>query len=814
MSRPRQLLPELSTISYNHAALSGPIYRTVNIDLHGLSEEKARATVLSYIHAAPEKSWDKIRFKIRFITGRGNHVNAKGMRGTIYKSFREWLQQVSNAPVKVEQFDGFYEVSFANAIYNPLDACFNQDIYNYLSSEIETIKTAAATKDFDMMLALALCYDKGIVVSKDYAAATSLYKEIADTRKDSLSQFEIGSRYFIGIGVRQNDLEAVRYLTLSAAQGYVMAEFLLGTIFHKGTDSVPIDLPKAHGYFIAAAGHRHAEAARKVGVFYYKGLGCICDSEMALKYWQEAAELGDSTAAFILVYAYESGKNVKHDKQKADHYLALSSELGDRDAQFLLGLKLFFGLRGVTHDRKTGMYWIQEAAKRLHTDALMFLYRIEMTAGNTLLAAEHVIAAAHAGDITAQYHITCMPLIKLQQTYAPNCDEEKSSAASPFTGKLQSEIKKLFLKQNNALIISTETIQEKCVAGYLMGDEHGAEEVKKGIALMKAMAEKNSTWAIGCLAGTYQEGHNNIIKPNPQLSYHYLLQGEKLNDPNCLLLLGRYWSQGLGTHLPLAQRVNMKKGLGFLERSRAQNYIPAYNELGNFYHTNQNLLLAVENYLKAVELSVAAPQSNQNDILPHAAANLGRIYFKGYEGIPRDQTKAFYYLDLAAVGGIVEAAMFLAEFYGKAIVTEKVIYYTNMAAKLGEPNAQLFMQVIRSNPKYIPFIDLYCQGQPEQGTTQEITFDQGYNLNHRPRIADTESVTQLKAKSALPFFAVKADDNVVDAVLQCKTTEDYSAIRVLQNNLHCHGRFFKNAKKKKYFVLENIDVVMSSARNI
>jgi TPR repeat protein len=813
MSRPRQSLPDLSTAINNYTAITGQLRQTVSFDLHHLSEEKASATVLAQIKAGVEKRWDRIRF----ITGRGNHVNAKGKRGTLYKNFRSWLQQVKSDGMTVEKFDGFYEVSLPkeNTIYSSIEALFDHEVHNHLKSNIKSIKTGAANKDFDSMMALALCYDKGIGVTKSYSAATALYKEIADTHKDSLAQFETGCRYFIGIGVRQSDVEAIRYCELSAAQGYVLAEFLLGTIFHKGTDAIPVDLERAHHYFIAAAGHKHAEAARKAGSFYYQGAGCIPDPKAAVRYWEQGAELGDSTAAFNLVHAYETADGVEADSEKADHFLRLAAKLGDPDAQFLLGLKLFFGLHDATRDDKTGLHWIKQAAKQKYKDALMFLFRIEMRAGHTALAAEHIIAAARAGDITAQYHITCMPLAKLQNTYAIKPEDEKSSTASPFTVELQAEIKKLFLKQDNELIISTETIKEQSVAGYLMADEHSEEEVKKGMSLMKAMAAKKSTWAIGCVAGTYLEGHNDIIKINPSLAYEYLLQGEKLNDPNCLLLLGRFWANGLGTHLAAELRVNMKKALEFLERSRALNFIAAYNELGNYYYTNKNYPLALENYLKAVKLSLTTPKdenSEQTDVLAHAAANVARIYYKGNEGVPRNEKQAFYYFDIAAVNGIVEAAMFLMNFYHNANVTEKVIYYANIAAKLGEPGAQQFMQVMRSKPGFLPFVEEFCQRQPEQITTAEITFDPGYSLQSRPRIADTASLTQLKTKSSLPFFAVKSGESV-DAVLECKTPQDYIAVQTLQTDLHCQGLFFKNAKKKKYFVLEQIDEVMSLTRS-
>ena len=93
-------------------------------------------------------------------------------------------------------------------------------------------------------------------------------------------------------------LKQYAILKLSADQDYVFAEFQLATIFHKGTDQTPIDLSLAHKYYLAAARHNHAEAARKAGSFFYQGAGCDKDIEAAIKLWQQGAELGDRYSRF------------------------------------------------------------------------------------------------------------------------------------------------------------------------------------------------------------------------------------------------------------------------------------------------------------------------------------------------------------------------------------------------------------------------------------------------------------------------------------------------------------------------------------
>lgn len=67
---------------------------STRIDLHGLSVEQAKNTVISSIK---QIHGGKIGSSVVFITGRGKHVNAKGERGTLFKEFPSWLKDESIA---------------------------------------------------------------------------------------------------------------------------------------------------------------------------------------------------------------------------------------------------------------------------------------------------------------------------------------------------------------------------------------------------------------------------------------------------------------------------------------------------------------------------------------------------------------------------------------------------------------------------------------------------------------------------------------------------------------------------------------------
>jgi TPR repeat protein len=673
---------------------TGTLHRLASIDLHGLSEEQAKNVIQTQLKYFPVNQWEKIRF----ITGRGNHINAKGQRGTIYNNFKDWINEVKTKTQTVEQFDGYYEITIENenTIYSPIEYFLDQIIEKYIIKNIKEIQTDAAKKDEDAMMALAICYDKGLSVKQDYKQATILYKEIADTKKTALTQFETGCRYFIGMGVRQNDTEAIKYLELSAAQEYVHAEYMLGTIFHKGTNTVPADLPRAFKYYLAAAKHKHPEAARIIGNFYHSGTGVEKNEEEAIKWWQQAETQGDPIAALNLA-------NHTKNSERAGYYLQRSATLRNRNAQFLLGLKLIFGFEKTKIDMKQGIHWITQAAKQFHPDALLLLFKISAANKKWTEAGTYLIEAAEAGEIEAQYHIAFTKPEILKKIFPSRDDKEENptTKVNRFTTTLQEKTIKTFLQQPNQNILENKNINAQLVVACLIDDKNTAAEIKKGITLLKTMSENNDTWAIFCIAGEYLEGRGDIIKKNPQLGYQYLLKGEKLDDPNCLCSLGKYWAQGLGTQLPEKQRINPEKALKYFERAAKKNNPGAYLELGVFYNET-NLPLAIQNYQKALELSAPGVQtenSPQQNVYMYAAINLAQIYQRGGKDVPKDQPKALHHYDIAANNGSVDAAMNLFQYYIDNDDTDKYLYYLNIGATLGDERAKQVLQKLTSNPQ-------------------------------------------------------------------------------------------------------------------
>ncbi|HVY53461.1 MAG TPA: Smr/MutS family protein, partial [Gammaproteobacteria bacterium] len=130
------------------------------VDLHGFSVEKAKKAVIARIKDAPLLGQQKIRF----VTGRGNHVNAQGERGTLYKNFKEWLKEVEGGISHIQEFDGYYEIDVKSdmPIRDPFRAFLNNGVKEYLKDNFETIKANSEKGDTDDLLPLAICYDNGL----------------------------------------------------------------------------------------------------------------------------------------------------------------------------------------------------------------------------------------------------------------------------------------------------------------------------------------------------------------------------------------------------------------------------------------------------------------------------------------------------------------------------------------------------------------------------------------------------------------------------------------------------------------------------
>ena len=103
----------------------------------------------------------------------------------------------------------------------------------------------------------------------------------------ALAQYNLGSMYYNGQGVKKNNAEAARWYRLAAVQGYASAQYTLGVMYENGQGVIK-DYVRAHMWFdiSASSGNKDALSARDVvaSKMYIKRIRKA--QEMALLCWR------------------------------------------------------------------------------------------------------------------------------------------------------------------------------------------------------------------------------------------------------------------------------------------------------------------------------------------------------------------------------------------------------------------------------------------------------------------------------------------------------------------------------------------------
>ena len=148
---------------------------------------------------------------------------------------------------------------------------------------------------FLTMLALVVCvtagaqsadklYSEGKALydAKNYTAAVPKLKAAAE-KGHKKAQYRLGRCYDKGHGVEENDVQAFKWYSKSAAQEYAKAEYAVGKCYKDGK-GVEKDRKKAVTWFSKAAKQDNADGQFALGKSYLKGKGIAADEKKA-KSW-------------------------------------------------------------------------------------------------------------------------------------------------------------------------------------------------------------------------------------------------------------------------------------------------------------------------------------------------------------------------------------------------------------------------------------------------------------------------------------------------------------------------------------------------
>ena len=230
---------------------------------------------------------------------------------------------------------------------------FNSEMHHVA---VHCFAQAAARGSAQAQFLLGEQYARGLGVAK-HPARAFLWFEKAAVQRHAGAECAVGVAYLTGQGAEKNPKLAFHWLQRAAEQGVALAQWHLGAMFAAGHEGQPRDLTQALDWCQRAADQGFVAAQANLGVLY----ALLRRPDLAVQWWQKAAEQEDPEACYNLALAYMKGEGVDKDPQQAFPLLVAAAEAGVTAAQSKLGLMYVMG-QGVSLDAVEGHKWLFLAA--------------------------------------------------------------------------------------------------------------------------------------------------------------------------------------------------------------------------------------------------------------------------------------------------------------------------------------------------------------------------------------------------------------------------------------------------------------------
>ncbi len=181
----------------------------------------------------------------------------------------------------------------------------------------------------------------------------------------------------------------------------------LATAYMLG-DGVSKDYKKAAELYQQAADVGNTDAKFLLGLLYERGVGVTQDYKRAAELYQQAANAGNADAMDGLGWLYEAGEGVEQDYKKAAELYQQAANAGNADAMDGLG-RLYEAGEGVEQDYKKAAEWYQKAAEAGNAAAMNNLGALYGSGNgveqNYKKALKWYQKAAEAGDAAAMCNL-------------------------------------------------------------------------------------------------------------------------------------------------------------------------------------------------------------------------------------------------------------------------------------------------------------------------------------------------------------------------------------------------------------------------
>lgn len=644
--------------SHQTARLNQQIINQSTVDLHGLSVESAREQVNRHLNVAEQTN----THSFRFITGRGNHVNNRGERGTLLREFPNWLSEEHLGKIaSIKKHIGHYEIIMKpTATKLTLETLIEQLSLHWLTENLTTVQELANKNDAYYQYLLGHCYHQGMVLAQDHRQAFVWYQKSA--KQDyALAQYALGGCYWQGRGVQQSDAKAIALFIKAANQGFPLAMHQLGDIYLYG-QGVKIDEVKAKDYYQQASDLGVELAKRKLAHAHYFGRGTAKNEKLGFAFYKDLADKGDAHSAYNVACAYLNGGGAGKNLELALTYAKQAADKNDPDAQYVVAL--LYGFR----KNSTGFNYLLQAASQHHKDAL-FMLGMQSQIEDLPQPNDYLIKAAQADHIIAQ-------ALVLEVFPSPTLSQlERTNLIQGFWQQ----------EDEAVLAIDDDKFKDLVIDTYLKNKPATKQQRAKLLRLLNSLAQQDCARALLYLGMLYHS--SDIVSPDIKKAEHYWLQGARLDDSNALCSLGYLYEERAKLD-PSAY----KKAFIYHKKAAALDNANSYNQLGLLYRYGQGVAKNLDKAIECLQQAITIDQDKSKSrldglfykqVLPHAAYNLANLYWRDKPHNLLNKQHGCYWFIIASDAGHPQAKIFTQ--YMEATMQHDRSYQTDNKANFWQP---------------------------------------------------------------------------------------------------------------------------------
>lgn len=243
------------------------------------------------------------------------------------------------------------------------------------------LKKMAMKGDVEAQYLLGDVYANDTLNYKNLKQSRILF-ETAAKKEHPESAYRAALCYEKGIGVSRNSRKALSFFKFAASRHHTLSMHKLGTFYFKGQMGVPKTVVTQQNGIkwlsraVANGDENSAEAAYELAKIYEKGFLDIIipDINYAVSLYVHASSLGHNKSNTKLGLIYEKSDNtsIKQNKMLSIHYYTIASIGDNPDSNAQLKLS-FFNLLGVSNimkpDLNQALFWAKKAGISENPDA-------------------------------------------------------------------------------------------------------------------------------------------------------------------------------------------------------------------------------------------------------------------------------------------------------------------------------------------------------------------------------------------------------------------------------------------------------------